>query len=233
LHQPSTVFPPPPQTINFKPHSHYKHVSAAILQMVLRHLREPELQALNTVLRRETSTCSWNAAAAAAALILLSPGPSRDNGLGVLIVLQARTLNGCQTRHMNPVTNGNGTETLYRRWRKAWETVGLIAYNNRTERQISGLTQTHLYFSVPSLLPRKGDAQQEVTRTFTPALYSADSHHPRIGLWLSVLQACGCLANDQTRPYPVTSTFILCMTPRLLFVSAISALMSCTLRPEA
>jgi hypothetical protein len=168
LHQPSTVFPLPPQSIKYRPQSHYKHVLDAILLMDLLHLRVPKSRALNAVLRREISTCSWNAAATAS--MLQSPESSRENETGILIVLQVRTMNGCRTRHMNPVTNGNGTETLYRRWRKAWETVGLIAYNNRTERQTSGLTRTHLYFSVPSPLPTKRDAQQEVTRTFTPAL---------------------------------------------------------------
>jgi hypothetical protein len=99
------------QSFNCKPQSHYKHVFAGILLMGLLHPRVPKFQALNTVLRRETSTCSWNAVAAAA-LILQSPGPSRDNGLGVLIVLQARTMSGCLNRHMNLVTNGNGAETL-------------------------------------------------------------------------------------------------------------------------
>jgi hypothetical protein len=74
----------------------------------LLHLRVPKLQALNTVWRREISTCSWNTAATAS--MLQPPEPSRENGMGVLIVSQARTMNGCQNRHIDLITNGNGAE---------------------------------------------------------------------------------------------------------------------------
>jgi hypothetical protein len=36
---------------------------------------------------------------------------SKENEVGVLDVFQARTMNGCLTRHKNLVTNGNGNET--------------------------------------------------------------------------------------------------------------------------
>jgi hypothetical protein len=109
LHQQGRAFAPPPHIIDCKPRSHHKRVLAASHMMGLVHLRVPQLQVLNTVLRREISTRFWNAAATAS--MFQSLEPSRENGIGVLIVSQAQTMNGCQNRHMDPVTNGNGAET--------------------------------------------------------------------------------------------------------------------------